>query len=303
GTVCVVGKMRDLILQLSKSSIYSTKPTFGSNNSLSLGWSQTGFVAESSGVLTAFANGQWITKSRDDGSIEINGNRHAATHSHQWTSQYGQYAPVHINTGTVSGASDYYPAVRHVTQASGYGYRTALDFGTLRENGGGFGVGIIRVATDERSPGDDQSAIFRFIINGNFTAPGQVIPGSFANFDGRYQLKAASDIELKDNIRDFDGKKSLDNIEAMNFKKFEYKDSLGVERRGVIAQDIQHIDPQYVTRGSTSEMTPEGEVIENEYLALDTNPLLMDALAAIKVLSHEVKSLKAELQSHITGQQ
>ncbi|MGF8774650.1 hypothetical protein AAGN28_28145, partial [Klebsiella pneumoniae] len=27
-TVCVVGKMRDLILQLSKSSIYSTKPTW-----------------------------------------------------------------------------------------------------------------------------------------------------------------------------------------------------------------------------------------------------------------------------------
>ncbi|WP_251871176.1 hypothetical protein, partial [Escherichia coli] len=34
-TVCVVGKMRDLILQLSKSSIYSTKPpatTILSNN-------------------------------------------------------------------------------------------------------------------------------------------------------------------------------------------------------------------------------------------------------------------------------
>ncbi|OVU19448.1 hypothetical protein BMD93_24370, partial [Klebsiella pneumoniae] len=29
GTVCVVGKMRDLILQLSKSSIYSTKPPSG----------------------------------------------------------------------------------------------------------------------------------------------------------------------------------------------------------------------------------------------------------------------------------
>ncbi len=29
GTVCVVGKMRDLILQLSKSSIYSTKPATG----------------------------------------------------------------------------------------------------------------------------------------------------------------------------------------------------------------------------------------------------------------------------------
>ncbi|MFM8229575.1 hypothetical protein PU700_26755, partial [Klebsiella pneumoniae] len=29
GTVCVVGKIRDLILQLSKSSIYSTKPCDG----------------------------------------------------------------------------------------------------------------------------------------------------------------------------------------------------------------------------------------------------------------------------------
>ncbi|MBY5206206.1 ankyrin repeat domain-containing protein, partial [Klebsiella pneumoniae] len=28
GMVCVVGRMRDLILQLSKSSIYSTKPIF-----------------------------------------------------------------------------------------------------------------------------------------------------------------------------------------------------------------------------------------------------------------------------------
>ncbi|AUV32923.1 hypothetical protein C2U48_20835 [Escherichia coli] len=31
GTVCVVGKIRDLILQLSKSSIYSTKPFFSSS--------------------------------------------------------------------------------------------------------------------------------------------------------------------------------------------------------------------------------------------------------------------------------
>ncbi|MDB8462887.1 hypothetical protein PNF16_12780, partial [Escherichia coli] len=28
GMVCVVGRMRDLILQLSKSSIYSTKPVY-----------------------------------------------------------------------------------------------------------------------------------------------------------------------------------------------------------------------------------------------------------------------------------
>ncbi|MFV8935811.1 flagellar transcriptional regulator FlhD, partial [Serratia fonticola] len=33
GTVCVVGKIRDLILQLSKSSIYSTKP-FDDHNTI-----------------------------------------------------------------------------------------------------------------------------------------------------------------------------------------------------------------------------------------------------------------------------
>ncbi|TJH08661.1 PTS fructose IIA subunit, partial [Escherichia coli] len=32
GTVCVVGKIRDLILQLSKSSIYSTKPVISHRN-------------------------------------------------------------------------------------------------------------------------------------------------------------------------------------------------------------------------------------------------------------------------------
>ncbi|RRC54842.1 PTS fructose IIA subunit, partial [Escherichia coli] len=31
GMVCVVGRIRDLILQLSKSSIYSTKPGFVSS--------------------------------------------------------------------------------------------------------------------------------------------------------------------------------------------------------------------------------------------------------------------------------
>ncbi|MDK2708828.1 tail fiber domain-containing protein [Enterobacter cloacae] len=282
-----------------KLGIGGSRNTFGSNNSISLGWGQTGFVAESSGVLTAFANGQWITKSRDDGSVEINGNRHAATHPHQWTNQYGQMAPVHINTGVVSGASDYYPAVRHVTQASGYGYRTALDFGTLRENNGGFGVGIIRVATDERTPADNQSAIFKLNINGSFTAPGivycyQVSPSNFSNFDARYQLKATSDENLKTDINDFDGARSLENIEKMKFKTFEYLDSPGVERRGLIAQEAQLIDSEYTTV-VTSTVGEDDDITVKEHLALDTNPLLMDALAAIQVLSAQVKELQSQL--------
>ncbi|MGS8139252.1 hypothetical protein ACQ94K_23220, partial [Escherichia coli] len=36
-TVCVVGKIRDLILQLSKSSIYSTKPIKSNSGYITLG--------------------------------------------------------------------------------------------------------------------------------------------------------------------------------------------------------------------------------------------------------------------------
>lgn len=41
--------------------------------------------------------------------------------------------------------------------------------------------------------------------------------------------------------------------------------------------------------------TARGTPVVVEKLVLDTNPLLMDALSAIQVLSREIESLKAEL--------
>ncbi|MDW2627490.1 tyrosine-type recombinase/integrase, partial [Klebsiella quasipneumoniae] len=41
--VCVVGRMRDLILQLSKSSIYSTKPGHGFRHTMSTILHEKGF--------------------------------------------------------------------------------------------------------------------------------------------------------------------------------------------------------------------------------------------------------------------
>lgn len=154
------------------------------------------------------------------------------------------------------------------------------------------GTGGSYICYFERHP----AAGVQLVVNG------KVVPQNWTNFDARYQAKGTSDIGLKDNIRDFDGKQSLENIEAMDFKKFEYKSKPGIERRGVMAQDLKLIDPEYVTRGANTEVTPEGEVIETEFLALDTNPLLMDALAAIKVLSAEVCELKEKL-NEVTGQQ
>lgn len=106
-----------------------------------------------------------------------------------------------------------------------------------------------------------------------------------------------SDINYKENVVDYDGRESLENINAMNLVKFTYKDDEQKrERRGVIAQQVREIDPCYVKESDTSYQDEDGNVVENKRLVLDTNPLLMDALCAIKVLSAQVEELKEEIR-------
>lgn len=106
-----------------------------------------------------------------------------------------------------------------------------------------------------------------------------------------------SDINYKDNIVDYDGLQSLENIKAMNLVKFTYKDDEQKRaRRGVIAQQVREIDPCYVKESDASYQDEDGNVVENKRLVLDTNPLLMDALCAIKALSAQVDELKEEIR-------
>lgn len=106
-----------------------------------------------------------------------------------------------------------------------------------------------------------------------------------------------SDINYKDNVVAYDGLQSLKNIKAMNLVKFTYKDDdQKRERRGVIAQQVREIDPCYVKESDASYQDEDGNVVENKRLVLDTNPLLMDALCAIKALSAQVDELKEEIR-------
>lgn len=106
-----------------------------------------------------------------------------------------------------------------------------------------------------------------------------------------------SDINYKENVVDYDGRESLENINAMNLVKFTYKDDEQKrERRGVIAQQVREIDPCYVKETDVSYQDADGNVVENKRLVLDTNPLLMDALCAIKALSAQVEELKEEIR-------
>ncbi|WP_445663094.1 tail fiber domain-containing protein [Enterobacter soli] len=99
------------------------------------------------------------------------------------------------------------------------------------------------------------------------------------------QNAGTSDINFKHVNGDLDVHESLSNIEQMEFKRFYYLDDESeTERRGVIAQQIEQIDPEYVHGAeSTGKMT------------LDLNPLIMDSLAAIKCLSTYIKEQQTQI--------
>ncbi|HFL4433208.1 TPA: tail fiber domain-containing protein [Escherichia coli] len=112
---------------------------------------------------------------------------------------------------------------------------------------------------------------------------------------------AVSDLSLKSDVEYGDGSESLANISAMKPVTFRFtRDKSGHQRRGLIAQDLEQIDPQYIRRvnGAINE---DGSL--REILTLDTNPLLMDALVVLKLLidkdnqrTSEIEALKSEIE-------
>lgn len=89
------------------------------------------------------------------------------------------------------------------------------------------------------------------------------------------QTAGTSDINFKRVHGEMDTDVALDNISKLEFVYFNYL-SDGQEReirRGIIAQQAQEVDPEYVHSAETSGK-----------MTLDSNPLLLDALAAIQSL-------------------
>lgn len=102
---------------------------------------------------------------------------------------------------------------------------------------------------------------------------------------GQFQKAGTSDANFKDIGDDLDLNIALNNIKALEFKNFTYKnDEKKSPRRGVIAQQAEKVDPQYVHGPEFSGV-----------MTLDSNPLLLDALAAIKCLSAKVEELEKQL--------
>ena len=101
-----------------------------------------------------------------------------------WAEQYKAKAPF-FNSYSTTGASEYHPVIKQQATIAG-------------KNSWAFSLGSL-VAGEELSwhlhmkgsGGTDVN--FKWDTKGNFNAPGQVNPGSYANFDNRYYTKTQSD--------------------------------------------------------------------------------------------------------------
>lgn len=113
----------------------------------------------------------------------------------------------------------------------------------------------------------------------------------FPQSGGTLALTGTSDIHFKDDVEDIDPIVSLDNINRMRPVSFVFKaDKKRAVRRGVIAQEIMEIDPQYVHLNL--DRNPDTQE-DTERYSLDNNALLLDALLAIQALSKKVTLLES----------
>lgn len=105
-----------------------------------------------------------------------------------------------------------------------------------------------------------------------------------------------SDRSWKENI--VDAKEgSLYRIEKIRIREYDWKDG-GYHERGWIAQELQEVDPQYVS----------GTGIGDDKLSVSTKALIADLIGAVQTLSKEEKekdevinSMKLEIESLKTG--
>lgn len=198
---------------------------------------------------------------------------------------FGFFAPFQASD-VMSNDGGFVPIISARTQSTG-GYPMRATTGLISRGTNAWPAYVFRLRGDS-----NWGCTYQFHMTGDIDGWGSDYNNVVFNFT--YTKNAVSDINLKDNIQDVSGEESLENIEKMEFKKFTYKfDKKKSIRRGVIAQQIELIDPQYVKAIGN----PETDDIT---LTLDTNPLLMDALAAIKVLSERNKSLETKLQEMST---
>lgn len=218
----------------------------------------------------------------------------------------GEYmgAPFYADT-TINNDGGYSPVVAGGTRSTG-GYDLRYSFGAISGGTGDWPRPNIHMMGD-----GTYHRGFEFRVDGRITAWDTGIWGGGFEF----QRVATSDRDLKKDIEYDDGKASFDNIMKFKPSTFVYKsDKYNRVRRGVIAQDLYDIDPEYVRiipgapiidndAGTDEEGKPVIIDYRDDTLGLDNNVIMIDTALATRYIGgivekqqEEIDSLKSEIE-------
>lgn len=207
-------------------------------------------------------------------------------------------------TRATSNNAGFVPIVSGGTQSTG-GYYMQSTFGVLSNGTGAWPSTMISIIGD-----GTYLRNFVFSTDGNISTSAS--GAAWDNTGYIFTRQATSDRTLKHDIVYTEGKESFDRVMQWLPTMFKYNGS-DTQRYGLIAQDLQDIDPQYVTtvKGSpkievvevedeeTGEMVKRGKET-GEYnpdtLAIDNNVLMVDMACALRYLGGVVQDLQSKLE-------
>lgn len=172
------------------------------------------------------------------------------------------------------------------SQYSTAGYKTSAHFGLIHYDLDSFADSCWHVAGDQ----DNKYGVrLKIQPNNNSIYFYSWWPGSSATYT--LQLNAISDSRLKHDIKNIDATKSIEILKGLEFQSFVYNnDEKSRIRRGVIAQQVETIEPLYVkTRRFYND-----DGIEQEQKELDTTPMLLDTMHVVQELIKRIESLEED---------
>ncbi len=214
-------------------------------------------------------------------------------------------APFYADT-VVNNDGGYSPVVAGGTRSTG-GYDLRYSFGAISGGSGDWPRPNIHMMGDDGT----YHRGFEFRVDGRITCWDSGMWGGGFEF----QRVATSDRDLKKDIEYNDGKSSFDNIMKFKPSTFVYKsDKYNRLRRGVIAQDLYEIDPEYVRiipgspiiDDSADNSDPDNPAIidyRDDTLGLDNNVIMIDTALATRYIGgivekqqEEIDNLKSEIE-------
>ena len=174
------------------------------------------------------------------------------------------------------------------SQYSNAGYKTSAHFGLIHNDLGSFADSCWHVSGDA----DNKYGVrLKIQPNNNSIYFYSWWPNGAATYT--LQLNAISDSRLKHDIKAIDATKSIEVLKGLEFQSFIYNnDEKSRIRRGVIAQQVETIEPLYVkTRRFYND-----DGVEQEQKELDTTPMLLDTMHVVQDLIKRIEDLEEELK-------